>query len=370
MAAPSSKIWKLEPHTGAKHDILRRYLQAWMPILTCGGFPRILYIDGFAGPGKYENGEDGSPIIALKAALSFLPALTAHVDFLFIEKDQDRALFLENIIATMSLPNNFKTKVFGGETFETAFDREYRNLLDPNGRLPPTFAFIDPFGWKGVPFEITQRIMAHPNCEVLINFMYEEINRFLSHPDQVENYDIFFGGNEWTKCRNIVEPRHRHDCIRDLYCELLERRAGIQFVRTFEMLNKSSTTDYFLFYGTNSLLGLQKMKEAMWRVDGQGDFTFSDATDPGQLVLFEKEPNFQHLRQQIAEKFRGQEVAVSTIREFVLVHTAFRETHYKRTILRPMEAEGQLQAVNALPNRRKGTFSSDSLRLRFSPTAA
>lgn len=30
--------------------------------------PRILYIDGFAGPGRYKNGEDGSPIYALKIA--------------------------------------------------------------------------------------------------------------------------------------------------------------------------------------------------------------------------------------------------------------------------------------------------------------
>lgn len=370
MAAPSSKIWKLEPHTGAKHDILRRYLQAWMPILSRGGFPRILYIDGFSGPGKYENGEDGSPIIALKAALGFRPILTAEIEFLFIEKDPARAQFLEDIITAMDLPRNFRTKVFGGESFEAVFEREYHNLLGTNGRLPPTFAFIDPFGWKGVPFEITQRIMANRNCEVLINFMYEEINRFLSHTDQVENYDIFFGGNEWTKCQGILEPRQRHDCIRDLYCDLLEHGAGIRFVRTFEMLNKSNATDYFLFYGTNSLLGLKKMKEAMWKVDDRGDFTFSDATDPNQLVLFEKEPNFQHLRQQIAEKFRGQEVTVGAIEKFVIVHTAFRETHYKSKILRPMEVEGQLQAVNALPKRRKGTFSLDSLRLRFSPTAS
>jgi hypothetical protein len=30
---------------------------------------RNIYIDGFAGPGRYKGGEDGSPIIALKALL-------------------------------------------------------------------------------------------------------------------------------------------------------------------------------------------------------------------------------------------------------------------------------------------------------------
>jgi len=35
-------VWPLEPHTRAKHEILRRYLQAWTPILSDGGFPKIL----------------------------------------------------------------------------------------------------------------------------------------------------------------------------------------------------------------------------------------------------------------------------------------------------------------------------------------
>ncbi len=59
--------WSIPPHTRAKHEILRYYLGAWFPILATIQH-RLLYIDGFAGPGEYEGGEDGSPIIALKVA--------------------------------------------------------------------------------------------------------------------------------------------------------------------------------------------------------------------------------------------------------------------------------------------------------------
>jgi three-Cys-motif partner protein len=61
MAAPKTTTWRLEAHTRAKHEILGRYLQAWTPILSASGLPHILYIDGFAGPGRYDGGEDGSP---------------------------------------------------------------------------------------------------------------------------------------------------------------------------------------------------------------------------------------------------------------------------------------------------------------------
>ena len=57
----------------------------------------------------------------------------------------------------------------------------------------PTFAFIDPFGWTGAPFEIVKKFLANPSCEVFVNFMYEEINRFIGHKDQTENFNTFFG---------------------------------------------------------------------------------------------------------------------------------------------------------------------------------
>ena len=63
----SETVWNLEPHTAKKHKILRRYFEAWLPILaTTQG--RLLYIDGFAGPGEYQNGAPGSPLVILNAA--------------------------------------------------------------------------------------------------------------------------------------------------------------------------------------------------------------------------------------------------------------------------------------------------------------
>src|SRR4051812_24238049 len=68
-------IWPAEPHTIVKHRILERYLQAWLPILSHQSHllqqqhRQILFIDGFAGPGIYEGGQPGSPVIAVKTAL-------------------------------------------------------------------------------------------------------------------------------------------------------------------------------------------------------------------------------------------------------------------------------------------------------------
>jgi three-Cys-motif partner protein len=368
MGAPKTTTWKLDPHTRAKHEILRRYLEAWTPILSLGGFPTIAYVDGFAGPGVYSGGEDGSPIIALKAALQHQDKIKAKVLFLFIEKAVDRASKLEQLVAAFALPTNFHVRVVGGQTFETGF-RE--NLLDfyrkQRKGIPPTFAFIDPFGWTGVPFELVEEILANQSCEVLINFMFEEINRFIEHPDQTENFDTLFGTDEWRQMTGIAEKRARRDFVHGLYLRQLRVAAGAKYVRSFEMRNDKDVTDYFLFFATNSPRGMAKMKEAMWKVDQSGEFRFSDATNPAQELLFSPTPNFDALRRAIVGRFSGGETTVAAVEDFVLAETPYRETHYKKQVLAPLEREGKISPVNPPAGRRPNTYATPTMVLRFAP---
>jgi three-Cys-motif partner protein len=364
MAAPRETVWKLEPHTRAKHEILKRYLQAWMIILSQGRFPEILYVDGFAGPGEYAGGETGSPIIALDTALGYRPPLQAQVHFLFVEENAARAAHLQKQIALRTIPSNFHLVVEGGVTFETAFGKHYQQYVRGN-RLIPTFAFIDPFGWTGAPFSLVKRILAHPSCEAFVNFMYEEINRFISHSDQVGNFTGFFGTEDWKRCVDVSDPRERNRCLHDLYLDQLHAEGGAAFVRSFEMSNARDVTDYFLFYAINNILGLKKMKEAMWKIDESGEFKFSDSTDPNQLILFEKAPNTSVLQSRLLAAFSGRTVSIADIEKFVVVETAFRETYYKK-ILKALEMDnGKLQIVSAAPGRKAGTFGDPTMLVRF-----
>ena len=366
MAPPTETVWDLEPHTRAKHEILKRYLQAWIPILTQSRFPEVMYVDGFAGPGRYSQGEVGSPVIALQVALEQRAQIKATLQFVFVEKDDERASVLREIVDDLDTPDNFQIKVNGGETFETAFGRV---LGSYQGRqLPPTFAFIDPFGWSGVPFSMIRDTMSHRSCEVLVNFMYEEINRFLGLPDQERHFDALFGTHEWREGRQLAEPRNRKRFLHDLYYRQLRDGVGAKYVRSFEMRNNRDRVDYYLFYATNSILGLSRMKDAMWKVDERGEFSFSDATDPNQAVLFGNEPRFDLLERQLLAHFAGREASVEEIEEYVLVETAFRKAHYRR-VLKSLElAEPpMIEVINPPPRRRRGTYPErlKSMRLRF-----
>lgn len=327
-------------------------------------FPQVVYIDGFAGPGRYSNGEEGSPIIALKAALKYGDWITGDSVFLFVEKEQDRADMLKAVVNDMDLPGHFDVRVISGSTF----DAELTGFIDNLTRSVPIFAFIDPFGWTGIPFSSIRKILTSPHCEVLVNFMYEHVNRFISMPDQTANFDELFGTTAWRKLIDLSNPDERRQEAHDLYMRQLQSSAYARYARSFEMKNVGNRTNYYLFYATNSPLGLKKMKEAMWKVDPSGDYTFSDATNFSQFVLFDNAPRLEILKAQMVNKFQGKEATIQEIEEYVIAETAFRETHYKK-ILKEIEQSrpAGLEVVDPLPTRRKGTYPNPQMRIRFAP---
>jgi len=363
---PKTTIWELEPHTTAKHEILRRYIQAWAPILSQGNFPHLVFVDGFAGPGRYSKGEEGSPLIAIKAVIQQSRPIKAKIDFHFIELDQQRSDHLTDEIDALKLPQNVTAKIHGGRSFQNTFPDIWDAYASRPGRSrPPTFVFIDPFGFK-IPFAYVARILGAQSCEVLITFMFEEINRFLSQLQQPDNFDDLFGCRDWREGIDIKVPRERIKFLHDLYQRQLTQAAGAKFVRSFAMRNVRNTVDYFLFFATNNELGLKKMKEAMWRVDEGGTYTFSDATDPNQSVLFSAEPDRRLLTRLIVDKFAGAEATVNDVERFVIHNSPFRETHYKKA-LQALEDGGKLTPINPTPKRRRGTYADMNMRLSFGP---
>jgi three-Cys-motif partner protein len=338
-------------------------LEAWTPILATS-HRVILYVDGFAGPGAYAGGEEGSPIIALKAALqhqALIPPET-QLRFLFIEQDEYRAAHLDSLVKSLSLPKNVNIRISSG-----GFEARFREVIldkyiERRAPLPPTFAFIDPFGFSQTPFELVKTILSYPSCEVLINFMYEEVNCFLRHEDHPDTFDRLFGTQKWRDAP-AGGVSARRSFLHDLYVEQLRASAKARYVRSFEMRNDNDVTDYFLFFATNNKLGIKEMKGAMWSVDQTGEFRFSDATNQAQMLLFGK-PNYADLHRRIVDRFVGSEATVDEIEEFVLADTPFRETHYKRQVLAKLEASGDIEVVAAPLSRRKNSFPA-GLRYRF-----
>lgn len=358
---PKDTTWPLDPHTKAKHIILKQYLDAWFPILASTQ-KNLLYIDGFCGPGSYTGGEDGSPIIALQSALSQKSWIPQKVLFLFWDERIDRIEHLKGRISALNLPSNFNVICDHG-----AFDQKLNAALQQsdNGtdELVPTFAFVDPFGFKGISFTLIADLLKRSSCEVLINFMVEPINRWIEHPNEsiVGHIRDAFGTDE---CIEVAkESNDAFADLRDLYAKQLKSAA--KFVRHFEMRNKQGKTLYYLFFASNSPKGHLKMKEAMWAVDPHGEFMFSDSTLPRQLICYgDGVKNITDLRKLLREKFASDShVPVYTIEEFVEDETAYLPKHMREAFTEEEKSGGAIVSETRIDDkpRRAGSFPKEAL---------
>ena len=230
---PQATIWPLEPHTKGKHEVLRRYLEAWFAILGSKS-GRIVFFDGFAGPGQYRGGEEGSPLIALKVLQLHRAKLRAEVHFWFIEKDPDRAAHLKGLIEARkpSLPPRCHVTVVTG-AFDATMTKIF-HAVDARGRkLAPVFVMVDPFGVSGTPMSVIGRILHGDKGEVYISFMYEAINRFKVTPEFEGHLTSLFGSDKWKKGISL-EAGAKKDFFYGLYESQL-RNEGAQHVLHFDL---------------------------------------------------------------------------------------------------------------------------------------
>jgi three-Cys-motif partner protein len=73
-------VWPRPAHTKAKHDILVKYLQAWFAIMGGSRYDqKVGVFDGFAGPGLYDDGEPGSPVLVVDALLATTTSLAGRI---------------------------------------------------------------------------------------------------------------------------------------------------------------------------------------------------------------------------------------------------------------------------------------------------
>jgi len=124
---PTETRWPMDPHTAGKHIVLAEYLKAWFAIIGQSE-GRMVFIDGFAGPGRYAGGEPGSPILAINILRDHqaLSRFRAEAHFFFIENRPDRAAALRTELdSNGDLPGCVQHEVVEG-TFATTLG----DLLD------------------------------------------------------------------------------------------------------------------------------------------------------------------------------------------------------------------------------------------------
>ena len=353
MAVPTEVLWERDPHTAAKHTLLRRYLDAWFPIMAkqfrdVG----ITFLDGFAGPGKYTNAPESSPAIAMAQAMrDDVTRWGTQTRLVFIEEMRRRAEHLRDHLMARFPPSvrppGLVTRVRRGK----CVNLYERAIEDVGGWAGPVFANLD--GWGAdVDYRIVERIAQQRSSEVLVTFQDQHFVRFVNLEHQTG--ERVFGNSDWRGVGDLPTEQKRPFLL-GLYRRAL-RAAGYDHVLTFEMVDEGGHSLY-QFFGTTSDRAVERFKDGLWAVDGVSGQRFRDPRDPDQQAFDILEPDIAPLRNSILHLLDAREHSMEELRQHALLETIYKKTHVSSAV-DTLLGEGSVEWA------RKGRSHADQLLTR------
>lgn len=352
----------------AKATIVAKYFWAWANVIMptvekVDG--RIAYIDLFAGPGRYKDGTDSTPIKVLQQAVAD-QKMRKRLVTVFNDADADHSQSLEKAIKR--IPGIDKLRYQPEVNNEEVGDKIVQ--MFETKRLVPTLFFVDPWGYKGLSLRLVNSVLKDWGCDCIFFFNYNRINMGLNNDRVEEHMNALFGEDRANQLRERLDGLKAEErelaIVEDIASALKEM--GGEYVLPFRFRNdRGQRTSHHLIFVSKHFKGYEIMKEIMakesTRVDqGVASFEYNPA-DRRQPLLFEYTQPLDALGKMILKEFSGQRLTVAEIYKRHNVGRPYIKKNYKAALI-ALEAEGRVTASEMAAERRAGTMA-DRIEITF-----
>ena len=289
-----------------KDKILECYLPPYLSKIATQGHP-VLIVDAFAGPGKFGDGEPGSPLIicqSVKKALS--RGLSVPVSAMCIEDDRELFSQLSRLIGKFPFAEARHGK-FG----------DYIQQIQEKAKDHSVFLYVDPWTVEGLDWYQMDRVfqhlsVSHMSIEILMNFNAvsfvrrglaalklaipesnpeiedtEEVDAAIITPPSIERLNKVVGGDWW---QNILQSSssfpEKVQNVTNGVCQQLSGRFQEVCQHAIKALPHHDVPKYYLIFGSRHPDALILMNEEMVK----SLRTLADLARPKDPTLFEMRP--------------------------------------------------------------------------------
>jgi three-Cys-motif partner protein len=255
-------------HSAAKVRLLKEYISAYLGILSNADWIKEVFLyDLFSGPGIYENGGEGSPIIFLneivKAHESVARPRNKPTKFncLFNDLDKQKIDKLQDNITERKLDiSNFGTIKYRTEDYKSILEEIRKEINQFNNERG--FVFIDPYGYSEVSLNDIYQLTSTGKSEVLLFMPTHHMYRFKDNGTPeclirfMEDLDI----------SDKIKGVHGLEFIEVVMNGFQSKLGENVFVDSF-VIKRELNQFFCLFFFTSNILGYLKMLEAKWKID-------------------------------------------------------------------------------------------------------
>jgi len=249
---------ELKDWSARKHALLHAYLDGFVRI-TGSRDPYVYYVDGFAGPGLYVDGNKGSPILAAEYAQS-LAGKTYALRCINVEEDPD------NFASLTANTVNYAPVV---TNLPGAFGDQVDQILGMVKQQPAIF-FLDPFGLKGIEWRYLSRVGQRSSItEILMRVNPSDLQRLAGFWNSADpgaaakcqlltDYFGFSSRDEWLK----VWLSDGVEGLINLYMTRLRQLFKFAYRCAIRSINGS--LKYYLLFATHHAKGAVLMNDTVY----------------------------------------------------------------------------------------------------------
>lgn len=282
----ANKFFKKEFDEGTqiKLEILRKYIQEWLPVFLSNKevrWEKISLYDFFAGEGYDKIGNPGSPIIFLEELRKYCNNITDRktvVKLILNEYDKEKFIKLSDVFSKYlsdcsdhsdCFTANISEKcifniIIENKDFQEIFNGIYKFIAD--SPKEPRFMFLDQFGIKHITEDIFQKLTNLERTDFIFFISSSFANRFIELPE----FRKYLGINKQEF--DINKPYHCHRVIFNYYKSLLPKNKKY-YLAPFSI--KKEKNIYGLIFGSNHSFGIEKFLSICWKINTQtGDANF------------------------------------------------------------------------------------------------
>jgi len=352
--------WNYEEQTQMKHRVLRAYYRVYASKL--GRSRNTLFFDCHGGCGAYIQSDGtlsyGSSILINSVAEQvFANRPFTHNHIIICERDKG---YFENLNKVLKDLGIYDKRII-------TYNKDYNDaLLDSSNKVAyrsnSTLFFIDPFGYYDTPMLGMGDLMKHFGNEILVNFMFDFLNRGIS----VSNIDesqltSFFGCEDWKNAR-YLSGGERETFLVDLYKRKLKETTRANFVFAYRLCYPAKDqTYYYLIHATNHIDGISLMKSSFASINyGRVEY-LGKRND--EMSLFDMDYYKQsELANLLNKKFTGKTFSFIEILESIIEDTASLEKDL-RGALKEMEKRGEV-SIRRIDSAKTGLKGKDEVTFK------
>ena len=293
-----------------KSLIVTEFFARYLPIIShsVGKDKPIYYIDLFAGPGYYNNGEKSTPILIMDVLDKYTN--TNIPDVRLVLNDQNDECF-NKLNASIISHSAYLKLINKPQIFNT--NASQIDLSPYIKKGVPIFSFIDPWGYIDVSYEQLWTLVKNIGSDNILFFNTKRISEDIDKPSSEKHMNDLFGAefhNAQKICADGYSQRDKMEKLLLCFAKNLHSVVKGKFTKidffilpfSFESEQKELVSHYIVFI-TKNHRAISEMKNVMFKHNNStnGKFGF-DAKDIDKLTFFRREDDVSIIANKIIKE--------------------------------------------------------------------